>query len=179
MGPAGRRPYKQFEEVLYLDVADGDEGGLELDGDLAVFFEGAGEFQPGAAFAGEVFVKLREGGGVRPAADRMEIVEHGAEKGDGAFPNDDVAMRIADFEPDEAVAGEGGESVQAAAEGGAEVVVIQGKGSAQHELFAVVGFDADAHCAGDGNEPMEVVFDLGGVSQHAGVKHERRAIGDE
>lgn len=117
--------------------------------------------EAGFAAAGEVAEEGGGGVGTGVEADGADLgLDNRAEVGNGAFADDDVGGAIAEFQPKEAVAGEGGESGEAAAEGCAEVVVIWLKGRGDDKRLGGAAGEADTHGFGERDLGMEVLLEI-------------------
>ena len=89
---------------------------------------------------------------------------------DFAFLDQDVAAAVAEFQPEQGIAGKNGEGGEAAAERRAEVIVVGRKRGGEDEAGGVVAFQPHPHGLGE----RELVVEKGfGFAQQVVIGHVR------
>src|ERR1043166_3425281 len=99
-----------------------DEDPFELGGRLSCFDNFYTKSEARLAPGGELRLKRRPFLGSGPWTDGANRFPHRPQKPDRTFRNDDMTRAIPKAEPDESVGGERGDRIDAATEGGLEVI---------------------------------------------------------
>lgn len=147
-------PFKQHADLLCVD-------------DLHL------EFEMGLAGALESRLERCQRGIIRPHANGTEHSAHRASVADVALADYDVRIAVPKLQPEHGIAGQGGQCTEAAAEGGAKMIVVWLQRCRHYKLCAVVAFHFCTHGLRERYLLMQEAF---GITQKV-VVHGNKAVG--